>query len=403
MATAQTSFQEKLNALQLKEEVYLHLTELIGTPNPNPYLKGLRNAAVVAIELFRHHADVAVNNHYIVKTTLDLKTRMSAQKYRPPEYFSLSNLSDSLHEIKASGNLTKDERDKVVAKVISDISQVFQAPAHPKECFGSTSTMLKPVVEIAVAKRKGTSLPKPGPPKKSRSPATVSEKDLADDEPMGPLADATVAAAASPILIDFEDSPMDGNPPAISKPVKDSDKMDTSSSDEVPFIPATKKHDEPNRPAVRFLPLCEVPSMLTSSVFYKKAVLVTQKVTNTAQASAAAELASAINVATDFLAPDGKTNLTYAQPDSAYIVAATAERIHHPASAQLKKDAQDFVSHPDTQSWMKSSKALHERIGHLQATIAGIGYEVNYLLQTQKFHEQELRRLMKELHTVKSK
>ncbi|KIK58419.1 hypothetical protein GYMLUDRAFT_246124 [Collybiopsis luxurians FD-317 M1] len=318
------------------EEVYLHLTELIGTPNPNPYLKGLHNAAVVAIELFHQHADVAVNNHYIVKTTLDLKTRMSAQKYRPPEYFSLSNLSDSLHEIKASGSLTKDERDKVVAKVISDISQ------------GSTSTMLKPVVEIAVAKCKGTSLPKPGPPKKSRSPATVSEKDLADDEPMGPLADATVAAAASPILIDFEDSHMDGNPPAISEPVKDSDKMDTSSSDEVPFIPATKKHDEPNHPAVRFLPLCEVPSMLTSSVFYKKAVLVTQKVTNTAQASAAAELASAINVATDFLAPDGKTNLTYAQPDSAYIVAATAEQIHHPASAQLKKDVQDFVSHPDT-------------------------------------------------------
>ena len=48
-STTSTSFQEKLSLLQVKEQIYLALTELISTPNPSLYHKGLRNAALVTV------------------------------------------------------------------------------------------------------------------------------------------------------------------------------------------------------------------------------------------------------------------------------------------------------------------------------------------------------------------
>ncbi|KAF5376585.1 hypothetical protein D9757_009587 [Collybiopsis confluens] len=112
----------------------------------------------------------------------------------------------------------------------------------------------------------------------------------------------------------------------------------------------------------------------------------------------------ALNVANNFLDPKGKTSFTYSQPDgAAFVVAATAEGTKHPAAVQLNKEANSFINNAETNSWMQSSQALHEHIGKLQATIAGISYDFGYLLQSQKLHEQELRRLMKELHTVKAK
>lgn len=169
-------------------------------------------------------------------------------------------------------------------------------------------------------------------------------------------------------------------------------------------------HDAPERPTVKFMPYSEIPLMLKTSPEYQKAMSVISE--------GAHSLATAKAAADKFLDTSGKKVFTYSQPDSAFIVSgkylfnfilhsfnsiffcsAAAGAVNNPATQALIKEVQEFRRDPDTVAFSSSSKALHMRIGDIQATIGNISYQLGYLLKTQKFHTQELRQLMKQLHT----
>ncbi|KAF5349418.1 hypothetical protein D9757_013114 [Collybiopsis confluens] len=407
-STTMSSFSERAAFLQSQAQTCQMLQSLIQTPNIALYHQQLLATAQTTIIIFQNFTSTATKHEPTIRVCTDLSLRLKGQDLKGPDVSLLKSICDQLVTLKNSSSLDEGGRTKLYLKVNSTIGQLFVQEPIPKTSTPSIKKLVS-VVEIPSTIGKKRQLPSSSTSsnsvlKKARSPAVVPDKDLANDESMGPLAEAT-ASASGPMLIDLEDEIQETQPTTFLAVPDSTMDIDTSSTEsEVPVATTAKKHSEPNRPSVRFLPLCQVPFMLTSSPLYKKALLFTKTSTSDqTQADSASELCEALNVANNFLDPKGKTSFTYSQPDSAFVVAATAEGIKHPAAVQLNKEANSFINNPETTSWMQSSQALHERIGKLQATIAGISYDIGYLLQSQKLHEQELRRLMKELHTVKAK